>query len=65
MTRIFFFWLPWQPDSCMDCKFLNNFQSLSPKDQSGGIWLKLAQWFRGCCLKKWWTDRQMDDDDSE
>ena len=29
----------------MDSKSLNNFQSVSPKDQSCEIWLKLAQWF--------------------
>ena len=30
----------------MDSKSLNNFQSVSPKDQSCEIWLKPAQWFR-------------------
>ena len=31
--------------------FFFNFQSVSPKDQSCEIWLKLAQWIRRCCLK--------------
>ena len=50
---------------CMDSKSLNNFQSVSPKDQSCEIWLKLAQWFRRrCCLNivDRRTDEQMDDD---
>ena len=48
---------------CIDSKSLNNFQSVSPKNQSCEIWLKLAQWFRRrCCLKKLWTDGQTGDD---
>ena len=51
-----FFSLPWQPKSCMDSKSMNNFHSVSPKNQSCEIWLELAQWFRSSCLTKLWTD---------
>ena len=37
---------------------LNNFHSVSPKNQSCENWLELAQWFRSSCLKKFWTDRR-------
>ena len=58
-----FLLLPWQPEFCMDSKSLNNFHSVSPKDQSCEIWLKLAQWFRRRCLKivDGLTDRQTTD----
>ena len=64
--KFFFFWLPWQPKSFMDSKFLNNFQSVTPLGQSCEIWLKLDQQLRrGCCLKKLWMDKQTDNDNDE
>ena len=47
--KIFFltFFLLVAMASCMDSKSLNNFQSVSSKDQSSEIRSKLAQWFKG------------------
>ena len=46
---IFTYLLPWQSEICLDSKFLNNFQLVPPKDHSGEVWSKLAQWFRRRC----------------
>ena len=43
MTFTVFLLLPWQPESCIDSKSLNNFQAVLPKYQSCEIWLKQAQ----------------------
>ena len=43
---IFAFLLPWQQEFCIEWNSMSNFQSVSPKDHSCEIWLKLAQWFR-------------------
>ena len=40
----FFLWLPWQPEFCTDFKSLNNFQPVSPKDQSSK---NLLNWLSG------------------
>ena len=54
--KLFFFWLQWQPESCLDSKSLNKFQSVPPNDQSCEIWLKLVQWFTS---RLWTTDRRL------
>ena len=51
------------PETYMDSKSLDVFQSISPKDKYSE---KFAQWFRiRCCLKKLWTDGQTDDKDRD
>ena len=41
--------------------YLNNYKSVSPKDHSCEIWLKLAQWFRRCQMLTDHGQRQADD----
>jgi hypothetical protein len=33
----FFFWLPWQPEFCMECNSLNNFVKASHKEHPCGM----------------------------
>ena len=52
----FSFWLPYQPDFCMEWKYFSNFERGPPKYNSCEVWWNSKRWCRRTWLKKLLTD---------